>query len=71
MLFKKKIALINIFFSLLELITFFGGIQFYSGGICNYWRCQTVYVSLWIGLVLIHFVVNIMLLTSSYLSEDG
>jgi hypothetical protein len=53
---------VNLLFSLAELIVFFAGIEFYSGGICEYWKCQTCMVSIWVGLVMIHFCVNCIML---------
>jgi hypothetical protein len=58
----NKISITNLIFSIFELLTFFVGIERFSGGCCNYWKCQTVFVSLWLGLVMVHCIVNIMFL---------
>jgi hypothetical protein len=58
----NKVIIINLIFSVLELTTFFIGIEFYSGGLCEYWKCQTPYVSLWVMLVMTHVFVNVILM---------
>lgn len=52
----------NLFLSILEYLTFFIGIEFLSGGICEYWKCQTIFVTIWVLLVLIHLFINIYFL---------
>lgn len=65
----NKIILTNLFFSILELINFFIGIEFFSGGICEYWKCQTIFVMIWILLVIIHLFFNTLFLVEINIEE--
>lgn len=67
---KKTVTIVNLFFSFAELITFFVGVQFFSGDICQYWRCQTVVVTFWVCLIFLHFMINLMLATSFHSFEE-
>jgi len=59
-------ALVNLILIFFELIVFFIGIEFYSGGICEYWRCQTIYVTFWMILIIIHGIINIYFFIDLY-----
>jgi hypothetical protein len=58
----NKISIINLILSIAELSIFFIGVEFFSGGICDYWKCQTIYVSIWVMLVMIHVFINFILI---------
>lgn len=69
---NKKILFVNLFLSILELINFFIGIEFFSGGICEYWKCQTIFVAIWVLLVIIHLFINtyFLFINTYFLSEE-